>query len=285
MSDKIALVFDFDDTLVPDSTTLFLVEKGIDVEDFWAKKYKSLLSRGYDSTLAWLKLFLENVGNEKPFGPVSNKDLNAFGKSLDKKFYPGLPKFFDDVINIASEFEIGVEFYIISGGLQAVIEGSKIVKKYFKAVYGCLLEETGNPPMISHIKRSINFTEKTRYLFEINKGISPQKAYKNPYLVNRDIPMEKRRIPFENMIYVGDGLTDIPCFSLLRHQKVKGNCFAVCDLTNEDKVRRAVIEFLWPNRVLSMHAPKYNKEAELGSYLRATVAALCNRISLSSQTV
>src|SRR5947207_2162139 len=79
--------------------------------------------------------------------------------------------------------------------------------------------------VLATIKRAVTFTEKTRFLFEIQKGITPQQTAKDPYLVNKDVPATDRRVPFSNMIYVGDGLTDIPCFSLIGHNR--GRAFAV----------------------------------------------------------
>jgi hypothetical protein len=109
--------------------------------------------------------------------------------------------------------DVSVEFYIISGGLKELLEGSRIVQDYFDAVYASQLGENVETQMFDRIKRVVTFTEKTRYLFEINKGIEPTQAERNPFLVNEDVPSTDRRIPFENMVYVGDGFTDIPCFS------------------------------------------------------------------------
>lgn len=256
---------------------MLLKKYGIDPKVFWGKDLKALVTNGYDPTLGFLKLFLDSIGSGKPLGPLTNNDLATFGATLDAHFHEGLPAFFDDIRSIVAEFKvITVEFYIVSGGLQALILGSDIVKKHFSAVYGCVLGESGQPPVLTHIKRAINFTEKTRYLFEISKGIPPAKSEKNPYLVNKDIPKPKRRIPFKNMIYVGDGLTDIPCFSMLKSQR--GTCFGVFDPTDQAKAKRALHEFLKPQRVITMNSPKYGATDDLGSLIRAAVASICNRI-------
>ncbi len=128
------------------------------------------------------------------------------------------------------------------------------------------------------MKRCVTFTEKTRFLFEINKGLDPRKTHRNPFLVNRDIPTEKRRVPFKNMIYIGDGLTDIPCFSLVKKQG--GTAFGVFNPGEKKSAKRALLEFLKPDRVISMHAPRYRAKDELGSLLRAAVATRCSKISL-----
>lgn len=277
----IAVIFDFDDTLVPDSTTKLLKRAGIDPDKFWKKDVKSLVASGFDTTLAYLKLLIDNIGDGKPLGTLTNKGLREFGATLNKDFYPGLPGLFRDLKKIGDSFDVSIEFYIISGGLQEVIEGTKIVQTHFKGVYGCQLAEDRQTGLLSYIKRCVTFTEKTRYLFEINKGLRPEQTRKNPYLVNNDVPDQKRRIPFNNMIYVGDGLTDIPCFSFLK--KAKGTGFGVFDPGEESSAKRALLDFLKTDRVISMHAAKYRKTDELGSFLRAAVTIRCSQLRLQQE--
>jgi phosphoserine phosphatase len=278
--DLVAVIFDLDDTLVPDSTTKLLREHGIDTQKFWQQDVNALVQAGYDPPAAWLRLLLENIGPERKLGNLTNEKLREFGASLDSTFYPGLPEFFDEVRkNVRASYEnIEVEFYIISGGLYEVARGSKIIREYFKATYGCHLDgETSNGPL-KFVKRSITFTEKTRYIFEIHKGLDPAATGKNPILVNKYVKDEDRRIPLKNMIYVGDGMTDIPCFSLLK--KSDGLAFGVFDPKRENKTKEALEEFLKTDRVVSMHAPNYRSQAELGAILRAAVANRCTAIQL-----
>jgi phosphoglycolate phosphatase-like HAD superfamily hydrolase len=283
VTDIIALVFDFDDTLVPDSTTKLLQGAGIDSDAFWGQS-RALIREGYDPPTAYLKLLLDSVGDKKPLGPLTNADLRKFGRTLDNEFHPGLPQFFDEIrTDVKTKFKnIEVEFYIVSGGLQAVLEGSEVVRRYFVAAYGCQLTGDTESGALKYIKRSITFTEKTRYLFEINKGIDPNDSRTNPFLVNQAVEERNRRVPFANIIYVGDGLTDIPCFSLV--QKMGGTAFGVFDPSKEAKAKQALEEFLKPGRVVSMHAPKYTPDSELGSMLRAAVASRCIAIQLQRRT-
>jgi len=280
ITDIVAVVFDFDDTLVPDSTTMLLKSHGIDTDDFWGIQARELIHQGYDPPTAYLNLMLRNVGEGKPLGLLTNQKLTEFGASLDTKFHDGLPQFFEDVwLEVKSRFKnIEVEFYIVSAGLQAVMEGSGIVRKYFRAAYGCQLAGDDERGVLKYIKRCITFTEKTRYLFEINKGIDPSESRSNPYLVNKFFAEGDRRIPFTNMIYVGDGITDIPCFSMI--EKFKGLAFGVFDPGKRDKAKQALEEFLQPHRVVSMHAPKFTPDSELGAMLRTAVANRCLAIQL-----
>lgn len=276
----IALIFDFDDTLLPDSTTALLDSYGIDTKNFWGHSVKELIRSGYEPALAYLNRILENVGPTKPLGLLRNEDLRQFGQSLGTKFYPGLNgmlKELKEAVKSVSN-QIDIEFYILSGGLQDLIEGNSFVAKNFNAVYACQFGEDPESGSIRQIKRCVTFTEKTRYLFEINKGIRPENVLENQYIVNKDVPQKNRRIPFRNMIYVGDGLTDIPCFSLIK--KMGGIAFGVFNPLEEKSAKRALLEFLHTDRVISMHAPKYRKTDELGSLLRAAVSNVANRIEL-----
>lgn len=212
----LALIFDFDDTLAPDSTTRLLESHGYDTDTFWKKDVRAMVSQGYDPTLAWLNLVLADVRAEGPLAGLSNRTLREFGASLDDTFFPGVPEIFPRLRESVSKFrDIAIEFYVISSGLREVLLGSEIVRTHITEVYACEFGENEDG-VLQDIKRCVTFTEKTRYLFEINKGLPLGKTAENPLLVNTDVPKDLRRISFQNMIYVGDGQTDIPCFSLVR---------------------------------------------------------------------
>ena len=234
----IGVVFDFDDTLVPDSTTKLLQSYRIDAKKFW-EDAKRLVLEGYDPAQAFLKLFLDNVGVGKPLGEITNQNLYEFGATLNPDFFPGIPGLFDDLRTEVSKYrDIQIEFYIISGGLQPIIEGTRLVRdKYVNSVYACRLAGDSPDEVLRYVQRCVTFTEKTRYLFEINKGLSPEHTLRKPHLVNKAVPLRERRIPFRNMMYIGDGLTDIPCFSLVRKgaRGAKGGiAFGVFDRERKD---------------------------------------------------
>lgn len=270
----IAVIFDFDDTLVPDSTTRLLKEHGVDVDRFWNRDAKSLIAEGYDSALAYLKLLLDNIGDGKPLGRLTSAGLRRFGASL--KFHPGLDTLFADLRAIGRKSRrADVEFYVISGGLQEVIEGAPLIRRNVDGIYASRLSGDTERDILRHVKRCVTFTEKTRFLFEINKGLLPVETRKNPYLVNTHVPPADRRVPFDQMIFVGDGLTDVPCLSLIQGQG--GISFGVFNPADRRSAKRALLEFLGPRRVMSMHAPRYGPEDELGSLLRGAVEQLCER--------
>jgi hypothetical protein len=278
--ETLAVVFDFDDTLLPDATTALLQTHGIDTQGFWQHEARELIERGFDPTFAYLKLIVDNIGDGKPLGQLTNSSLREFGASLDGTFYPGIPAIFEALRRIVRQTarDVAIEFYVISGGLQEVMEGCRVIQEHFAGVYGCQLTGDTEEGPLKYIKRAVTFTEKTRYLFEINKGIEPAATRGKPYLVNEDVPVHRRRIPFKNMIFIGDGFTDIPCFSLLKSQG--GMSFGVFRPGDEESARRALIKFLVPQRVIGMHAPRYDAESELGSLLRMAVAERCTKIRL-----
>jgi len=127
--------------------------------------------------------------------------------------------------------------------------------------------------VVTRIQRPISFTDKTRYLYEINKGIPPETAQENPYRVNTQMDPEDRRIPFENMIYIGDGITDIPCFSLVKDRG--GRVFGVINSDDGSVKQRAIREIGSPRRAGNLNRPSYGEGGQLGSLLRLTIEGIC----------
>lgn len=269
---NVALIFDFDDTLVPDSTSTFLAEHGINPDEFWRVRQPELIRQGYDPTNAWLHLLLDEVGPEGNIGPINNQDLREFGTILDSELFDGLPQFFEDVEDIVDEYrDVSVEFYVISGGLREIILGTSI-SEYIDEVYACELASRDSD-YLNTIKRSVNFTEKTRYLFEINKGVEREDTLENPYIVNQEIHPESRRVAWEDIIYVGDGLTDVPCFSLI--SKNGGVRYGVFDEHDQSSKQRAIRLMEAPDRVEATYLPDFTEDSSLGNVLRSKVRDRC----------
>ena len=129
------------------------------------------------------------------------------------EFFPGVPGWFERINAIGRECGVTVEHYIISSGLTEIIRGSAI-GKYFKAVFAASFcyDEAGRAVWPS---TAVNYTNKTQYLFRINKGILD---VTNDRDLNAFTPAYMRRVPFSNMIYVGDGLTDVPCMKMTKQK-------------------------------------------------------------------
>lgn len=233
MANIIALVWDFDQTLVDGyMQDPIFKEYGVDSREFWnevnalpAKYWEEQQVRVNPDTI-YLNQFIK-YAKEGKFKGLNNKKLEEFGKKL--KFYKGIPEIFEHTKKliegnpIYKEYDIKVEHYIVSTGMSRVIKGSSVMP-YVENVWGCELieapDEEGNT-VISEIGYTIDNTSKTRALFEINKGVHLRDSVE----VNTSIPEEYRRVHFINMVYVADGPSDIPAFSVVN--KHNGATFAI----------------------------------------------------------
>ncbi|MDA0738423.1 MAG: HAD family hydrolase [Nitrospirae bacterium] len=224
----LAIVYDFDHTLSPhymqDHT--ILRHAGIDPSEFWPSCTALIKERGYDQELAYMKRMLDYEAIRN----LSNADLQAMGPDLT--FFPGVPDFFDELNAIVhqpryAEWDIHLEHYVVTSGLKAILDGSQIAKKV-KAIFGCEFDE--DQGHIHFPKRTISHTQKTQFLFRVNKGLLNLEQD-----VNDHMPEEARRVPFRHMIYVGDGPTDVPCFTVIK----KNGGLAVAVYNPNDTTRKS----------------------------------------------
>lgn len=217
MNNRIAIVCDCDETLAPDTTNFWLSHNQINTKSFWSK-IDNLVSDGWDPPIAWMTEILELIKQRK-IKEDTNRKLHHLGKKISP--YKGVPGFITQLKTMVEKnddfarYGIKLEFYIISSGFEDLIKGTKFAS-FFDDIFGGRFAETDGK--ISHIKSAVTFTEKTKFLYAINKGISGVELRKNPSRVNDAITHENRAIPFSNMIYLGDSPGDIPCFSAVKSQ-------------------------------------------------------------------
>ena len=250
MKQKIALIYDFDKTLCPKDMQEygFISKINMTSEEFWTAVNKITKKCKMDPVLSYMWLMIEraNATNQ----PIQRKEFVSLGKNLE--LLPGVETWFERITKYGGEQGFAVEHYIISSGLREIIEGSVIFDK-FKEVFACEFFY-GEEGKACWAKNVVNYTTKTQFLFRINKGILD--VSENDKL-NRYITEEKRPIPFQNMIYIGDGITDVPCMKL-----VKGSGGHSIAVYQEGKKRVADI-ILEENRVNFTETADYSAGSRL----------------------
>lgn len=205
-----ALIYDFDKTLCPrdQQEYSFIPRLNMEADDFWNSCREAQLQHGMDSVLAYMLMMLEKSRNTDL---LTRQSLEALGQSVE--FFPGVESWFKRINRIGEDNGVTVEHYIISSGLKEIIGGSRIASE-FKAVFAASFVYGGDG-RAKWPATSVNYTEKTQHLFRINKGILDMT---NDRDLNGFTPEYKRRVPFANMIYIGDGLTDVPCMKMTRER-------------------------------------------------------------------
>lgn len=291
----IAVIWDFDKTLIPDYMQRPLFRKfGVDEGEFW-REVNGLgahyLNRGLEvvaSDMIYLNHILTYV-REGRFKGLTNRMLEELGKEIE--FYPGLPAAFPALKEWVeghgawAKHGVRLEHYVVSTGLRRMIMGSEIAP-YVDDVWACeFIEEPPAPPgylgetpplphvpgEICQIGYSIDNTTKTRALFEINKGTN-----RHPEInVNAKIDEDKRRIPFHNMVYIADGPSDVPVFSILN--RAGGHTFAVYK-PGSDKEFEQVKSLQDQDRIDSFGPADYTESSQTMMWLRSTIRRIADRI-------
>lgn len=269
---KIALIFDFDDTLAHDSTSAFLESIGVDVDKFWKEEVQLLDRDDWDPIPAYQYALIQ-LSKSRKENPITREMLQQFARKL--KFHPGVTKVFENLRQYAASKynEIGLEFYIISSGIGEIVRNTRIAKE-FTDIWASEFhyDEHG---AITFPKKVISFTDKTRYLFQVSKGIIGQQSRNNPFEVNRRVPYKDFRIKMEHMIFVGDGYTDVPCFSLIR--RYNGVTFAVYDKHRQDRWGRAW-NFMTDGRVSGVLSANYTIDSDLTRSLMMAIDSIAGKL-------
>ncbi len=209
MSTVIALLYDFDKTL--GTTDMmdyeFIPSMGFKPNDFWKEANGLAYDNGMDGVLAYM--YYMKVLSEKTNKRFTRDDLVKLGKGIE--FFKGVKRWFKRINEYGESLGLTVEHYVISSGLREMIEGTSIAKE-FKEIFASefMYDESGYPVWP---KLSVNYTNKTQFVYRINKGVLD---ISNDRDLNSSTPEELRRVKFTNMIYIGDGLTDVPCMKLVR---------------------------------------------------------------------
>ena len=273
----LACIWDFDKTITPGymQTPLF-AEYGIDESNFWdeVNKLPEIYARQgihVSKDTVYLNHLLSYVKNG-PLRGLTNKKLRELGARI--VLCPGVPEVFDKLREYAKtlgareNLDIDLEHYIVSTGLAEMIRGSALAS-HVDGIYGCEFIEQPLPPHysdqqalhlleesteISQIGVMVDNTIKTRFIFEINKG-----SNKNPEIdVNAVVRASDRRVPFENMVYIADGPSDVPVFSVVR----KGGGFAYAVYTQGNRAERRQNDSLQESKRVNGYGPNDYRDTE-----------------------
>lgn len=274
-STKIAIVFDFDDTLVPDTFSGLLDSLGLDVAQFRQEKYESRKQSGWGSIPARFFSLIEwSKQQTNPDHKITQSTLAHFGKQIEP--FAGVTQMFERLRQQAKKLlpDAEVEFYLVTSGFVEIARHTSIAS-HFKAMWGCEFHfsETGE---IEFLKRSLSHPEKPRYLYYISKGVDDRPG-EDLLFVYEDVPPEDRRIPLSQVIYVGDGTSDIPCFAMLNREG--GTAIGVYkqgtakDWASHYKPSQG-------QRVVNLAPADYSDNSELMRSLILAVEGICKNIQL-----
>ncbi len=225
----VAIMYDFDKTLCTRDMQeyTFIPSLGMQPDDFWSGTGEIASKEQMDSVLTYMYCMItESQQSGKPF---TREDLVECGKHIE--YLPGVEEWFERVNRYGEEAGVKVEHYVLSSGLKEIIEGSSIAK-FFKKIFASEFlydSQTGNPIWA---KMAVNYTNKTQFVYRINKGVLD---ISNNVDVNASRPDDDRRVYFNNMIYIGDGLTDVPCMKLVKQSG--GHSIALYQNGQKDKVQ------------------------------------------------
>lgn len=257
----LAICYDFDKTLSPDNMQAQGYLASINYEnqnDFWDKANKLAQDNEMDKDLAWMYLMLKEARGKLIF----NKDnLRAYGASL--ALYPGVAEWFERINKFGEKHGVKVEHYIISSGIKEMIEGTEPAKNgAFTKIYASSFyyDEDGLAIWPAQV---INYTSKTQFLFRIEKGVLDV----NDSGVNAHFYEDKLRVPFRNMVYIGDSDTDIPCMKLVNVNG--GHSIGVYNPDEADDTKfNKVHQMMRDNRIKYFAAADYTDGSELDQLVK-----------------
>ena len=236
----VAIMYDFDRTLCTKDMQdySFIPSLGMTESEFW--QYSNSLGQRehMDSILAYMYAMVK-ISKDKNI-PLLRQNLVDMGKNVE--LFKGVEGWFDRITEFGIANGMQIEHYVISSGMKEIIEGTPI-SKCFKSIFACefLYDENGNGVWP---KTDVNYTNKTQFVYRINKGVLD---VANDNDLNRSMPDDSKRVPFCNMIYIGDGLSDVPCMKMMK--AYGGYSIAVYqnkDSKVEDLLKKGRVDYIYP---------------------------------------
>ena len=264
-----AISYDFDGTLASGNMQEydFIPALKMRSKPFWDSVNDLAKKHEMDQILAYMHVMLEEA--HKAHIPVRKTDFNNFGANI--ALFPGVKDWFKRINTYAKSKKVRLEHFIISSGIREMVEGTSIYKE-FKKVYasGFMFDHNG---VACWPALAVNYTTKTQYLFRINKGSLD--VHDNS-IINKYVPKEQRPVPFEHMIFVGDGETDIPCMRLVKDQG--GHSIAVYN-PGKHGAKKHAEQLIKNGRATLFTTADYQE----GSAIDLAVKAIIDKIEASSR--
>ena len=237
----IALMYDFDNTLSTEDMQdySFIPSLGYTVPEFWTLANEFGRRTHMDGILAYMYTMMREAA--RCGRPLTRAQLTQAGRDI--RLFPGVEGWFSRINAFGAELGVTVEHYIISSGLREIIEGCPISRE-FKEIFASEFYYNENG-VAAWPKLSVNYTSKTQFVYRINKGVLDVSDDKT---LNDSMPDDSKRVPFSNMIYIGDGLSDVPCMKMMR--AYGGQAIAVYQENNrpgvEDLLAKGRVDFIFP---------------------------------------
>jgi len=237
----IAFLYDFDKTLCTTDMEdyAFIPSLGYTPAEFWGRANAFGWENRMDGLLAYMYTMIQECAAQNI--KLDRAFLNHCGESI--QLFPGVREWFARINAFGESLGVQVEHYVISSGLREIIEGSGIAQE-FREIYACEFYYNENDDACWP-KLDVNFTNKTQFVYRINKGILDVSRDKE---LNDSMPDDSKRVPFTNMIYMGDGLSDVPCMKMMR--AYGGQAIAVYQASNRQGVEKLLadgrVDFIFP---------------------------------------
>lgn len=256
----LAICYDFDKTLSPDDMQAqgYIQSVGYNINEFWKKSNDLAADNDMDTNLAYMYTMKEEAEGNFVF---SKKKLAEYGAKV--KLFNGVEEWFERIRAYGKAHGVIVEHYIISSGLKEMIEGTSIAKNgAFEKIYASSFyyNERGVAVWPAQV---INYTSKTQFLFRIEKGTLDI----NDSAVNEYFPPDQMRVPFRNIVYIGDSDTDIPCMKLVNSSG--GHSIGVYN--PDTKGKKKVLKMIRDNRIKHFAPADYSENGELDQLVKAII--------------
>ena len=266
-----AMVYDFDGTLAPGNMQerQFIPDVGMTPHEFWTEVGQLSSANQADRILMYMYFMLKKAGERGV--PVRVSDLRERGFGLE--FFPGVLRWFGRINDYGKQCRVHVEHYIVSSGNAEIIEGTPVVDLVDRIYASRFLFDQNGVAVWPAL--AVNYTTKTQFLFRINKGAHDLSDDSG---INHFVKQEDRPVPFENMVYIGDGETDVPCFRLVKD--LGGLSVAVFPPRTRNARRRAQ-RFVDEGRVHCVAPADYTENSPLDRLVKSNIDLVANRATLS----